>query len=278
MRSVLAALDDTPCGGSAIRYALKFARARGARLTGIAVIDRDFLAPPEPGRIGMIELKARRDAARLAAEQQRVERLQREFLAECGAAGIAADVAILEGEPVRRLREISALHDAVVIGRDSDLHGEPSDGGASTVSGLLRTTARPLFVVPLEGDSIESRDVLIAYDGSVPSSRTLQLFALLRLPDGARCTVLSIDRSREQAVRTAREAGAYLSLFGHAPVLEPVESASDPADVALDFVRGVKPGTLVMGAYGHSGLKERLLGSFTTKLLAGCASPLFVYH
>jgi len=278
MRSILAALDDTPCGESAIGFALKTARVRGARLSGVAVIDRDFLVPAEPGRVGMIELKAKRDAARLAAEQQRIDRIQREFLTSCGMSGIAADVVLLEGEPVRSLRQVSALHDAVVIGRDSDLHGEPSNGGAGTVSGLLKATARPLFVVPPDRDANGSVDVLIAYDGSVPSARTLQIFALLRLLDGVKCTVLSVDRSREQAVRAAQEAGSYLSLFGYVPTLLPVESAADPADAALEQARAAKPGLMVMGAYGHTGLKERLLGSFTTKLLARCTVPLFVYH
>lgn len=278
MRSILTALDDTPCGASAIGFALKTARIRGARLSGIAVLDRDFLAPAAPGRVGMIELKAKRDAARIAADLERIDRLQRDFLTSCGMSGIAADVALLEGEPVRRLREVSALHDAVVIGRDSDLHGETSEGGAETVAGLLRTTARPLFVVPPNRETNGSVDVLIAYDGSVPAARTLQIFALLRLLEGVRCTVLSIDRSRDQAVRAAQEAGSYLSLFGYVPALLPLESAADPADVALDQAATIKPGLMVMGAYGHTGLKERLLGSFTTKLLARCTVPLFVYH
>jgi nucleotide-binding universal stress UspA family protein len=278
MRSILVALDDTPCGESAIGFALKTARIRGARLSGVAVIDQDFLAPSEPGRVGMIEFKAKRDAARLAAEQQRIEQVQRDFLTSCGMSGIAADVVTLEGEPVRRVREISALHDAVIIGQDSDLHGEPSDGGAHTVMGLLKATSRPLFVVPPNRDANGSVDVLIAYDGSIPSARTLQLFALLRLLDGIKCTVLSIDRSRGQAVRAAEEAGSYLSLFGYVPTLLPIESSADAAEVALEQAGAVKPGLMVMGAYGHTGLKERLLGSFTTRLLAQCAVPLFVYH
>jgi nucleotide-binding universal stress UspA family protein len=278
MRSILAALDDTPCGDSAIGFALKIARVRGTRLTGIAVIDRDFLSPPELGRIGMIEIKAKRDAARLAAEQQRTEKLQREFLTSCGMSGISADVALLEGEPTQCLREVSALHDAIVIGRDSDLHGETSNGGADTVAGLLKKTARPLFVVPPDRDANGPEDVLIAYDGSVPSARTLQMFALLRLLDGVKSTVLSIGRSREQAVRASYEAGTYLALYGYVPNLVPIESASDPADITLEHVKRAKPGLMVMGAYGHTGLKERLLGSFTTRLLARCATPLFVYH
>jgi nucleotide-binding universal stress UspA family protein len=278
MKSILAALDDTPSGKAAIGFALKKARTTGARLSGIAVIDRDFLMPPEPGRIGMIELKARRDAARLAAEQQRVQKVQREFLNSCTASGVDADVAVLQGEPVRSVREVSALHDAVVIGRDSDLHGEASDGSADTVCGLLKATARPLFVVPPAGDARTSTDILIAYDASIPSARTLQIFALLRLANGVKCTVLSVDRSRENAVRAAQEAGSYLSLFGHVPTLTPIASGADPADVAAEFVATEKPGIMVMGAYGHTGLKERLLGSFTTKMLARCAAPLFVYH
>jgi nucleotide-binding universal stress UspA family protein len=39
-----------------------------------------------------------------------------------------------------------------------------------------------------------------------------------------------------------------------------------------------KIGTLVMGAYGHRGFRERLFGSTTTQLVENPPCALFLYH
>jgi nucleotide-binding universal stress UspA family protein len=276
MRSILVALDDTPAGKATASRAQELAKSRGARVTGVCVVDIDWLAPAEPGRIGSIEFKERRDRARLAQARDAEKRLADAFLASCGACGVAADVLAVEGEPAARLAEAAAAHDAIAIGRDSDLHGEPTDGVSRTVARLLKATPRPVLLVPTA--SAKSDGVLLAYDGSIPAARTMQLLVLLGLTAGTRIEVVAVDRDRGKARRRADTARQYLSLYGVAPEIHAVGSAADPAGVVAERARAGGFSLLAMGAYGHTGLKEALLGSFTKTLLAECPTTLFVYH
>jgi nucleotide-binding universal stress UspA family protein len=99
MRSILVALDDTPAGRATVARAQDLARPRGTRVTGISVVDVDWLAPAEPGRVGSIEFKERRDRARLAQAHDAEKRLAAEFLASCAGCGVPADVVSVEGDP-----------------------------------------------------------------------------------------------------------------------------------------------------------------------------------
>jgi nucleotide-binding universal stress UspA family protein len=276
LRSLLVALDDTPAGEAAAAYAIRLALAHRARLRGLAVIDRDFFAPPSPGRAGAMFYKERADAARLAEARARDASLSRVFVERCAREGVAAGAAVEDGAPVASLQAAANPHDAIVMGRDSDLHGEAAEGCAATVRGLLKETPRPLIVVPA-GAPAPAR-ALVAYDGSIPSARALQLFALLGVAHGLEVHVLAVHPDLAVARARAAEAAAYLALHGTKAEAHGVDSKADPADIVAAEIRSRGIGLAAMGAYGHEGLRAKLLGSFTTKLLGGSPAALFVHH
>jgi nucleotide-binding universal stress UspA family protein len=276
LRSLLVALDETPAGAAAIEFALRLAKIHNARLRGLAVIDRDFVAPPSPGRAGAMFYKERADAARLAEARARDERLGRGFVETCARAGVGAESAIEDGAPLASLQAASNPHDAIVMGRDSDLHGEAADGCAATVRRLLKETPRPVIVVPAGAPA--PKRALVAYDASIPSARALQLFALLGMAAGLETHVLAVHADLATARGRAAEAAAYLAAHGTPAEAHGVDSKADPADIVAAEIRARDAGLVAMGAYGHEGLRAALLGSFTTKLLASSPASLFVHH
>jgi hypothetical protein len=62
MKSMLLALDDTPAAAAARQAAFTLAEATGARITGIAVLDVDYLTAPEPTGIGGAAIRCRRSS------------------------------------------------------------------------------------------------------------------------------------------------------------------------------------------------------------------------
>lgn len=90
--------------------------------------------------------------------------------------------------------------------------------------------------------------------------------------------VTTIACDSQTARDLADAAGKYLALHGHEAHLRPVVSGDDPAEVLLSEMRTVGADLLVMGAYGHRGWREALLGSCTTRLLARSPASLFIYH
>ena len=120
--------------------------------------------------------------------------------------------------------------------------------------------------------------MLVAYDGSLPAMRSLQLFALLGLGEGSPVKLLSVAEDHARRRAPGRR-GRCLS----------------PRRMAWRWRNGPSPAAirrsccwprptctrarlLVMGAFGTTGLRALLLGSPTRSLLrqAGCA--VFVHH
>jgi len=52
----------------------------------------------------------------------------------------------------------------------------------------------------------------------------------------------------------------------------------DPADLLLRRAAAIDAHMLVMGAFGHRGVREILFGSCTRRLFEGAPLPLFIYH
>lgn len=139
---------------------------------------------------------------------------------------------------------------------------------------LLKHNPRPLIVSP--SDAGEPSGLLVAYDDSLPASRALQLLALLNMASGKDVHVLSVAADGRTAERAARHAVAYLQLHGVNAVGRPVVSEADPAEVIIEETKAVDASMLVMGAYGHRGWRDFLLGSCTTRILSLCPATLFI--
>jgi nucleotide-binding universal stress UspA family protein len=276
LKSLLVALDETPASDACMHHAVSLARVAGASLTGVGIVDVEYLTAPEPRGIGTAHLKARADRARLQRARERNQQLAEQFTELCRAAGVSGSVLHLEGSPAAEICSIADAHDLIVIGRDCDFRGEPSEAAAESIERLLKDNPRPLLVTPETARDLAP--VIVAYDGSVAAARALQLFVLLCLADHARIRIVSVDASQEEADRHAQRAAAYIGLHGASCEPRPVASSASPADVVCDEARSLGAGLVVMGAYGRRGWREALLGSFTTRLLAQCPAALFIHH
>jgi nucleotide-binding universal stress UspA family protein len=280
LRSILLALDDTPGAVAARDTAIALARRSGAALTLATVLDRPHtLEAQEPVPVGGAAFAERRNAA-LAAQ------LEAEAAAVLAAARLACGdlphaVLSLEDAPEAALLRAGAAHDLIVLGRDSTLgREEAEDGLAPVIEALLKDGPRPLLVVPpgapAEGPVAESQ-VLVGYDGSLPSQRALQGFALLGLAEGAAVKLLAANPDRAQAARLAAEGAGYLRHHGLA-VTEWAVADDHPAGLLLAEAGTLPARLLVMGAFGKTGLRALLLGTATRRLLREAPCAVFVQH
>jgi len=276
IRSILVALDDTEGAQRARDLAIEFARRTGAALTMATVLDwphaRDAHEAVPPGAAAF---KERRDAARANRLEQEAEAA---FAACTAAAGSTPFTRLrLVDAPGPALLAAGAAHDIVVIGRDSTLGLEHNpDGLAPVIEALLHDGARPLLVVPPGAVAVGER-VLVAYDGSIPSMRAVQLFALLGLGLDLRVRVISVAETAPEAQRLADVAAGYLRTHDFDVEAQGIEG-SHPVDSVLAEAAAMPARLLVMGAYEHSGLRTLFTGSATRRLLLGARCPVFVAH
>lgn len=274
LRSILVALDETPGAEAARDLAIRLAHETGAALSAAVVLDNPHTndvheaVPP-----GGAAFKERRDAARA----QRAEAEAAAALAACAAAAGDLPFAALRlpGAPEPALLAASATQDLVVIGRDSTLGQEETEHGlAPVIEALLHDGARPLLVVP-PGALPGGGPVVVGYDASTPARRSLQLFALLGLAQGAPVKIVSAAETVPEAQAMAEEGAAFLR--SHGLEVEAVAvTGTRPADLLLAEVTGLKARLLVMGAFETGALRTLLLGSATRRLLRDAPCPVFV--
>ena len=152
----------------------------------------------------------------------------------------------------------------------------------------------------------EAAPVLIAYDGSEVSRAAVrhaaELFAgrpavlatvwepglaavTVGLPDSIGMgalppdpeTVEAIDRvEREHAATVADDGAEFARSVGLAAEPHAVPDEFDVADTLIDIARERGAAVVVVGSHGISGLRSRVLGSVSRKLIEHCDRPVLV--
>jgi nucleotide-binding universal stress UspA family protein len=151
----------------------------------------------------------------------------------------------------------------------------------------------------------EAAPVLIAYDGSEVARAAVrqaaELFAgrpalvatvwepglavvamgrpdalgMSTVPDPA--TVETVDRLQREHASTVAADGAELARsLGLAAAPQAVPDGVDVADTLIDIARQRGAAVVVVGSHGISGLRSRLLGSVSRKLIEHCDRPVLV--
>lgn len=276
MNSILVALDETPSSRTAEAFAIALAARTQSALTGVAVLDRPSIEGGEAVPPGGMAYKLERDARRLADAKARGHALADRFTSDCTQKKVESAILSIEGEPLPLLITAAATRDLVILGHDCAFHGRAEPGIAAVAEELLRLGPRPLILTP---DSMTAGSgTIIAYDASLPAMRALQMFVLLGLGGDGPVHVVSVDDDKALAEDRGAQALAYLAAHDIKATPVAVASSASPSEIVLSEVAGLKPRLLMMGAFGHRGLKERLFGSTTSKLIAQAPVPLFVFH
>lgn len=276
LRSMVLALDGSPHSDAAVGLGIRWSRRFDALLVGLGVIDESAICTPVLVPIGGSSFKQQRDEVLLARARRRVEQTLERFAVRCTEAGVAHKPLQAVGTPFERIVAEAQQYDLIMVGQRTYFHPEIQSGPCDTLHSLIKDTPRPVVAVPEK--LVEGRSVLIAYDGSLPAIRAVQAFQEMGLNGSYEVHVLSVDPDRAEAARRASKAVEFLRLHGVAARPHAIESSRSPARVIQDQVERLNASLLVMGTFGHSALREFLLGSVTRTVLKESTAPLFLYH
>ena len=114
---------------------------------------------------------------------------------------------------------------------------------------------------------------LAAVEVGLPDSMGMGMGTLP--PDPA--TVEAVDRSqREHASTVAADGAEFARSLGLVAEPQAVPDEVDVADTLIDIARERGAAVVVAGSHGISGLRKRLLGSVSRKLIEHCDRPILV--
>jgi nucleotide-binding universal stress UspA family protein len=274
LRAILVALDGSPWSETATALALDWAGRFEARLLGLGVLDEPTIDRPEPVPMGAYAYKKHRDETRLTDAHRRVLGFLEDFRARSAAAGLSVTALEAVGDPAESILREAQRCDVVVLGRQTHFRFETQDRPDATLAQVIRTSPRPIVVVPdrlPEGDG-----TVVAYGGGREAARTLQVFVSLGLAAGEPLTVVTVQRDRAAAEAIAGLAADFLTAHDTPHEVCPIASETAPAEVLLEEVRRRRARLLVLGAHGHRPLRDIFATSVTRAVLGECPVPAFV--
>lgn len=175
------------------------------------------------------------------------------------------------------LVDLARLHDLTILPVP-----ETDAFGRDYMEAALFGTGHPVVLLasgknsrPLE----KLEKVAVAWDYSREAARAL----FDAMPILARATLVHIvSVVGEKAIRTASVPGdleKYLTAHKVNYAIEQIAlKGGSVADSVMSFARGVNADMLVMGAYGHSRLREFIMGGATQGILSDTRLPVFLSH
>lgn len=157
--------------------------------------------------------------------------------------------------------------------------GEGDD--QSCLGAIIFGSGKPTLVVPEHSASQQFQlgTAVVAWDFSRTAARAVaDAVPLLQRAKCARLVTISGEKPIDSRC-SAEELAKNLARHGVEVVLDKVASKGASIGEALEsYVRSFHADMLVMGAYGHTRLREFILGGATRSLLAKPPVPIFFSH
>lgn len=156
------------------------------------------------------------------------------------------------------------------------------DGQEEVAQNVLFNSGRPVVVfdaAAAEAAPGGGRLAVVAWDGGRSAARALaDALPILRMYEAVR--VLTVLNDKPDAVADlGAEAVRHLKAHGVAAAAEAVDRSGDTIGEALDrYAKAQGASLLVMGAFGHSRLREFVLGGATAHMLRAPAVPVLMSH
>lgn len=254
MRSILVHADASPAGKVRIECGLSLARMTGGHVT--LLVDTPitrFVAVDAMGG-GTVAV----DAIKEAISED--DAFARELDAHLAREDVPCNVLRAEIEPVDALANAARLADVTIVSRTDPL---ATDLPLATRSAVLAVNIDKPMSFPLG-------KVAIAWDGSVESAYALRC-AVPILAGASDVTLITVEDV--PTAFPATDALAYLSRHGISADLRVLQRLGAVEETLARELVLLQSELLVMGAFGHSRLRELLFGGVTRYFLEDPGGP-----
>ena len=257
-------------------YAISIAETFDSHIAGVAFADGSnipgFLTPDVPSRI----------LTSIVAEQDRAARdAVVRFEAAAKRSSLSAEPRLVTqsefGPPVV-FSAMARRFDLSVVMQSSDDQGANND---ILIEATLFDSGRPLIVVPyIQKGGLKLDRIVCCWDGSRTATRAINdALPLLKRSQTVELFIVENKRTAGERETLGVEIGHHLARHGVTIEVETVPAADiDVADAILSHVSDSSASMIVMGGYGHSRLREFVLGGATRGILSTMTVPVFMSH
>lgn len=284
MSKFIALVDGSIYSKSVCKHAAWIAGRTGSAVEVLHVLGRREMASAPSNLSGSIALGARTsileelsalDEQRAKLSQKRGWAILDDAKALIEAGGVSNVTTRLRiGDLVEEVAESETDSDMVVIGK----RGEAADFAkmhlGSNLERIVRSVQKPVFVAARAFKPIDK--ILIAFDGGPSSMKAVDHVARSTLYAGLKCRLVMVGSETVETAKQLAGAKTILQAGGYS-----VDAAIIPGQAEkaiLETIENDAVDLLVMGAYGHSKMRNLIIGSTTTEMVRLCKIPVVLYR
>lgn len=280
MTNIIACIDGSRYSQSVADLSIWTAQTLSAPLTLLHVLDKSEreTEPELSGNIGLgsrehllqelIELDEKRAKVALKHGKALLNELEAKAL-ESG----FSDLTKLQkhGDLLETLLDMEQEIRVLVVGKSGEMNQSNTKAVGSQLESVVRTIKSHILVAT--GDFTPPDSYLLAFDGSEISQKLVEKAIKTPLLKGMKCHLVMVEDANDKAVAFAK-AAQKLRENG----IEVVEASltGEVHRAILDYQEKNALGMIVMGAYGHSKLRQFFVGSNTTKIIVESNVPLLL--
>jgi nucleotide-binding universal stress UspA family protein len=263
--------------GPALRAALKVAARFDAHVRALFVRSSVSAAIPYLGEglTGTIVENIVAAAAKASDEAMIAAKLHVDAaLQACDVDASKMSIRVVEGVVEDEVAAASRLADIVVYARD------PADAGfpdRSLAEHTLLGARRPIVIAPPGSFKSVGTRVTVLWDGGTAAASALMAsLPFIRRASSVEVVTMSSDEDESEILEDVRDA---LAIRGMSAEMRSVDrqSSADGAHLMMAALQG-EPDLIVMGGYGHSRLRQLVLGGITRHMLKHAPVPILMAH
>lgn len=281
MKTILVPYHDEAAARAALKVAILLSKRFGAYVEGLLVLGEPLL-PLVPGVI------VSPDYLSAAVEEWRsfADRARTEFAATTGANGLplreletsgnepAAGWREMQGDEAELVGRHGRVFDLIVVGRPE---ASTSRRWREIREAALFETGRPVLLAPVETPPSLGRSVVIAWNCSTESARTIA-FGMPFLLAAERVEVLTVDGHVVPGPSGA-EVAAHLARHGISATSRTLRPDGRPAgEVILDEAGDIGADLVLKGAFTRSRFRQVIFGGTTQHILDYARIPVLLAH
>ncbi len=266
-KTILVPIDSSDTSLIAVDYAIDLSRSFNSEIVGISIIDIKKLAGPFMRDLGtsiggMVPYGDFQQNVRQFLEDTAKAALD-ELEGKCNSAGIPFTRTTKEGVVGKEIVESAKRCDMIAMGMAGE-HAFWRDAFlGSNLESVVRQTHKPVLVTPEKYKKITK--VLVAYDASSFSTKALTAGADIAQQMELPLTVITVSDDEKAGEDILSQADGKLR--DYKITYDKVLKDGEVVNAILDSCNEGSYDLLVMGAYGHSKIRELILGNTTVQIM-----------
>lgn len=284
MSKLIAVIDGSIYSASVCEHAAWIANRAGSEIDVVHVLGRRNASSEQSNLSGSIGLGAR---SSLLAELAELDAQKARLAQKRGRAILDDAESLLEsrgvqnvhtrlrnGEIVETVTELETDADVLVLGKRGE--GADFDTGhlGSNLERVVRSSSKPVLVASRAFKPISR--VLFAFDGGKSALKAVEFFSRRAHYNDLPCHILMVGADTTEHRRQVEGAVATLKNGGFDASGSIVQG--QPDTVITEQVDSQDFNLVIMGAYGHSHIRNLIIGSTTTEMIRSCKVPVLLFR